>query len=123
MPLAGIRAFAGQSSDSESADSSTETGEGHEEKQGLFRLLNKELTRSLEQNKVEDLSCQQLAYTLCGVAKCVVASDLVAIGGETVPSLKRMQHAVKSEIEKHVVIAPAVSRSVLFLRSHCFATH
>ncbi|CAE7403164.1 hemA [Symbiodinium sp. CCMP2592] len=83
VPTAGIRALAGQSSNSESPESSTETGEGQEEKQGLFRLLNKELQRSLDQNKVEDLSCQQLAYTLCGVATCVVASDLVAVGGES----------------------------------------
>ncbi|CAE7852610.1 ASAH1, partial [Symbiodinium microadriaticum] len=113
--LARIRSLAGQSSDSDE-ESSTESRDGQEEKQGLFRLLNKELQRSLDQTKVEDLSCQQLAYTLCGIAKCVVASDLVQIGGETVPCSQWMQHAVKTGCQKQV-ITPAVSRAAMILRS------
>ena len=86
----GLRSFAasapitGQSSDSDGGSSDAESEDAQEDKQGLFRLLNKELSRCL-QTKLEDLSCQQLAYTLSGLTKYVVAADILQVGGESEP--------------------------------------
>ena len=87
----GLRSFAasapitGQSSDSDGGSSDAESEDAQEDKQGLFRLLDKELSRSLDQTKLEDLSCQQLAYTLSGLTKYVVAADILQVGGESEP--------------------------------------
>ncbi|OLQ05267.1 hypothetical protein AK812_SmicGene11586 [Symbiodinium microadriaticum] len=98
----------GQSSDSDGESSTAESADVGEDKQHLFRLLNKDLVRSIDQTKIEDLSCQQLAYTLSGLTKYVVASDVLQVGGESMKAaqslwrkrLNQLQELSKEELSK-----------------------
>ena len=79
-PIAGIP---GSSSDS----SSDTEGEALDDLVQIFGLVPKDLQRGEKQQRLEDLTARQLAFSLANVSRCLQASDFFEIGGSAAASL------------------------------------
>ncbi|CAE7343810.1 unnamed protein product [Symbiodinium necroappetens] len=67
---------------SSSSGGHTSQDEDYNDLMSIFALPPKEFNRGARQGRLDDLTCKQIAVSLSNVAPCVIASDLLAIGGE-----------------------------------------
>ena len=66
------------------------------EAQSLLGLRTKDLVRSGNMVKLEDLSARQLAYVMCGSCTVFMAADLYDLGGEMESWIQHHGHPSKS---------------------------